>query len=313
MSGFIHAGDAFLPGWARGSGSATAIAHDSESFAARLDVRPERGAGMSSVRTNALGLRITGGGHHVQRTTHRAGGGDGFAKQSEKEVVPGVNLVTSVNSRTRARLFEIANKSNDDVEITLGFNGSTGVTLDGAACGKLSQTTNILAGETMVVGSIMIAPGNASVRMALSCKTMAKNRCNRLHTDKKKNEKGKKKKESNTSIASSSSSSTATTATVAAYAFTAAEGDECTLSKGDEVLVKSEDYKGWISILNLTTGKEGLVPTNHLALSPMVQPRSQNGSANHVYNNTDRGIWTLGSKQPKSKFVQPQKYNHAKI
>jgi hypothetical protein len=305
-------GDAYLPAWSRDTAG---VATDSAAFAARVGV--DAGQRRHGAATNALGLLRTtekdgfGGRRRLVRGAAGFGfrkhgekeakpGAAGFRKLGEKEIKPGVVFVTSVHAQSRARQFELDNAGEGDVELTLSFRGSVGVTLDGEA--GLARTTLVEAGHRAVVGSISIAPGNASVRMGLSCKTFPKKR-----KDQTKKKKKKKKNVASTSAAqstptpansttSASPPSGASSTAVAAHAFAAAEDDECTLTQDDEVLVKSEDHQGWILVLNLTSGKEGLVPTNHLDFMPAARSRPRRGSVNHIYSKAGVGSWKSGSQ-----------------
>ena len=195
---------------------------------------------------------------------------------SRKKITTDLELSTETNSKTRGRIFRLTNTGNKDVELTLNFQGSEGVTVDDNT--TMTKTVVVSSGTQDVLwGSISIAPGRAAVKMALAVKTLV----------------------SSTSAVPAgmqqrSPQPTCRTA-IATHNFAAAEEDECDLNEGDEVQLLSEDTNGWTSILNLTSGDTGLSPSNHFEIGAI--PKSISGSLNNIYtkSKTRRGSWVGGN------------------
>ena len=169
------------------------------------------------------------------------------------------------------------------MELTLEFTGSTGVSVVAQVDADthvfdLCCTTIVPANATRYCGQITIAPGRASVKMALAVKTIVDNTTKRGPPPKP------------TPTTNTASPTTA----VAAHAFEAAEEDECTLNEGDEVQLLGDAEAAWVEVLNLTTGHQGLVPLNYL--DKHATPKASIGSVNTVYQPCQhrRGSWVGG-------------------
>ena len=314
-----HHGNDFLPSWANDIDS---IANDNETFANAVGVNSGRNNNPTKDNTNHLGLRKTGtrsnriaknaanfqGGNNQ---SFKQGRGDqslhGKVQQStgikkgtvrnaqrylsndantdnttttRKKVSATLELITTSNTVTRGRTFALLNSGTKDVELTLDFTGSTGVSIVDSS--TLTCTTYIEQGTETYVGSIAIAPGRASVKMALACKTIVgTQQPKKQKAPPPKPQRKEKQKQKQTAIAT--------------HTFIAAESDECSVTTGDECMLQSQDQNGWTMVVNLTTGNTGLTPTNHLDVN--ATPKTNNQSLNNVYskNQNRRGSWIGGN------------------
>jgi hypothetical protein len=209
---------------------------------------------------------------------------------TRKTINKELELITTVDAATRGRSFQLANSGHKDVEVTLAFTGSTGVSvvvqLDADThVSALCCTTIVPANATRDCGEIAIAPGRASVNMGLSVQTIVKDTTTTTTTTTKRGPPPKPPPTTNAAPP---------TTAVAAHAFEAAEEDECTLNEGDEVHLLGDASSGWVEVLNLTTGHQGLVPFNHL--DQHATPKASAGSLNTVYQPCQhrRGSWVGG-------------------
>jgi hypothetical protein len=326
-------GNDYLPSWAKNSNS---IAKDDETFANATGINSGK-EDHSKDNTNHLGLKKTGSmfqggqnqkfkqrrGEHslhgqVQKSTGLAPGtvaksrGNFISSASSpdtvtrKKINSDLELITYANQETRGRTYELVNSGKKDVELTLSFDGSTGVTVKNST--NLSCTTIVPSKSTVCCGEILIGKGRASVKMALAVKTIVgtnkgssvKNMNKRGGTTSSSNSGSRNKGNSNKG---NPSNNTSGQPAVAIYAFQSKADDECSLNENDEVQLLGEESNGWILVLNMTTGDTGLVPLNHLEIN--AKPKASPGSINNMYQKKKRGSWVSN----RHKVVQPKKNN----